>query len=925
VSLIFDLNVDASQATASINKFFNAFEQGAAQATTKLAKSLGEPIQKEIQVRLEGGELVGKEVAKLGKNTQDVVAGTKALKGEYGKTANALKQQEQALQRVLGNTQKWLTGTKRINPEYQQLTQTLKAINKEQQKLGSGSAFNNLFTKFVGVQTAANLVTGAIQKVGQSIVNMAQTGFEMETLTLQLEAFTGSAEAADAAFKEFGRIAAQTPFDLQQVANAGRIMMAFGIEADVAIEATEQLAVVAAATGGDLQLLARNMGQIVAQGRAYTRDLTQFAIQGVPIWEQLSVVTGESVAALKNLAKEGKIGGAEVTAALELMTQEGTAFFEIAQRMQETFQGRFARIESSVQQLAKAFVDTFNAIDRALGLIVSGQMKLLADVILVVAENLTQITSAAIAAAGAIGAFFLIQNWGAVVAGVKAFNAAMVLQTIVTRGAAAAQATLAFLTGNWIAVAGAVAAGAAIYQGLSYAIDESAKSAVELEREARGGADAVGELSGAEERLASRDKGDLVDKYKQARKEADGIKKELDAAVEKVKRQKEAIEERYNREIELSKEVQAEQQYLLDTANYEYKRLKDNITDAYQPQIDALERSLDLARQKNQEEIDLLRARTPEEQKLLDFEKEKLKAKLAKGGLEKEEQLRLEARLSRMNQQEKIEAKQAENKKEEKKIEDKITKLKDDQRTALEALDTKYKDYIKGIEQGLEDEKQKVRELEKQRDDATKPLQDAIESSEDIGIATDTSTIAVNKQVTAVNNLAAKWGEATTAANQYAAAARGAKAAENSGGGGNNNKRRGTAFRFAGGPVTGGANYTVNEFGQEAFLSAAGKLSMIDAPSWGNWKAPGSGTVIPAHLTKQLNIPAGGTSVNRAAASQVNRAGASGGDMMRALRGLNGGSSDRITNNVTIQAANTTQAASDMMVQLNKIRRRRMG
>ena len=135
MSLIFDLNVDASQATASINKFFNAFEQGAAQATTKLAKSLGEPIQKEIQVRLEGGELVGKEVAKLGKNTQDVVAGTKALKGEYGKTANALKQQEQALQRVLGNTQKWLTGTKRINPEYQQLTQTLKAINKEQQKL----------------------------------------------------------------------------------------------------------------------------------------------------------------------------------------------------------------------------------------------------------------------------------------------------------------------------------------------------------------------------------------------------------------------------------------------------------------------------------------------------------------------------------------------------------------------------------------------------------------------------------------------------------------------------------------------------------------------------------------------------------------------------------------------------------------------
>jgi hypothetical protein len=65
--------------------------------------------------------------------------------------------------------------------------------------------------------------------------------------------------------------------------------------------------------------------------------------------------------------------------------------------------------------------------------------------------------------------------------------------------------------------------------------------------------------------------------------------------------------------------------------------------------------------------------------------------------------------------------------------------------------------------------------------------------------------------------------------------------------------------------------------------------------------------------------------VNRGANSQVHRAASGGGSIAGALRGLAGGSSDRITNNVTIQAANTVQAASDMMVELNKIRRRRMG
>jgi hypothetical protein len=33
---------------------------------------------------------------------------------------------------------------------------------------------------------------------------------------------------------------------------------------------------------------------------------------------------------------------------------------------------------------------------------------------------------------------------------------------------------------------------------------------------------------------------------------------------------------------------------------------------------------------------------------------------------------------------------------------------------------------------------------------------------------------------------------------------------------------------------------------------------MINSPAWGQWTAPSSGTVIPAHLTKQLDIPSSG-------------------------------------------------------------------
>lgn len=64
-----------------------------------------------------------------------------------------------------------------------------------------------------------------------------------------------------------------------------------------------------------------------------------------------------------------------------------------------------------------------------------------------------------------------------------------------------------------------------------------------------------------------------------------------------------------------------------------------------------------------------------------------------------------------------------------------------------------------------------------------------------------------------------------------------------------------TDQRATGGPVTAGRSYTVNELGKEAFLSRTGKLSMINKPAYGTWRAPSSGIVIPAHITKELVGP----------------------------------------------------------------------
>ena len=172
------------------------------------------------------------------------------------------------------------------------------------------------------------------------------------------------------------------------------------------------------------------------------------------------------------------------------------------------------------------------------------------------------------------------------------------------------------------------------------------------------------------------------------------------------------------------------------------------------------------------------------------------------------------------------------------------------------------------------------------------------------------------------SNAIAELRKVEAAANRAAAAARNAQA----------QVAAASSSRWTGGPVSAGQTYTVNELGQEAFKSSTGKISLIDAPAYGNWKAPSKGTVINAAQTERMGLPgklaseqapAVGAHIDPRgglAASSAN--GNESRNLLRAIAKATGG--DNITNNVTIQAANTTQAASDMMVELTKVKRRRL-
>jgi len=331
-------------------------------------------------------------------------------------------------------------------------------------------------------------------------------------------------------------------------------------------------------------------------------------------------------------------------------------------------------------------------------------------------------------------------------------------------------------------------------------------------------------------------------------------------------------------------------------------------------QLEALKKQKDEIKDRYAAEIAALEAKTPAEERLLQLRKQELLAKANNAKLTEKERLEAQASYDQLVRSEKIAEIRLKQKQEEEALEKKIadkqkekTEEENRHKAAIEDLNKKLdqtkKNYDEQIKALNEQIKQKDNQFQK-ADAVLKLEQSRLEAAKQSAKATGD----LNK---ALDDTQPKIGNVANAAERIESALRKASTYKlqipNIG-----------KNEFAGGPVTGGTTYTVNELGQEAFLSASGRLSMINAPAWGQWKAPATGTIIPAHLAAQLDIPKGGINLN---AIRTPKAGVSMGSISSTYsRSKTVG--DNIINNVTIQSDNPTQAASDILV--NLVRQRRM-
>lgn len=264
---------------------------------------------------------------------------------------NALRNSGVASARDIANAQVALR--RRLQELDGQLDQTVR----------KSSQLSENFTVLKG--TVANLFSGAIAN-GIGAINNALRGLASNVISagttaeqqrIAIETLVGSAEKAQRLLKEVIEFTATTQFQLPEVTDATKQLLAANVQAEDVISTLKMLAEIASGTGKPLGNLLYVYAQLRVQNRAYTQDLMQLTNAGIPIYDELAKVFGVSADKVRKLVEEGRVGFKEINQILVSMTSEGGKFYGLIDKLSGTAGTKLSNLEDYLGNIYRAIYE----------------------------------------------------------------------------------------------------------------------------------------------------------------------------------------------------------------------------------------------------------------------------------------------------------------------------------------------------------------------------------------------------------------------------------------------------------------------------------------------------------------------------------------------------------------------------------------
>ena len=262
----------------------------------------------------------------------------------------------------------------------QNMSQTRTAIDQTRQSMQQmvtgaiANGFNTLKNTtaqlaqgFIAVgKAAAEAATAIIDKMNKAVTGIAAAGTalvvglgkvgleynsQMEGYITNFSTLLGSTEAAAKKVEELKKMAASTPFGMEDLAQATQTLLSFGIEADKTTPILKALGDVSLGNKEKFQSLALAFGQVSSSGKLTGQDLMQMINAGFNPLNEISKRTGESMEQLRDRMSKGAISAKEVEQAFISATSAGGQFYNGMESASKTMEGMISTLKDNAKAL----------------------------------------------------------------------------------------------------------------------------------------------------------------------------------------------------------------------------------------------------------------------------------------------------------------------------------------------------------------------------------------------------------------------------------------------------------------------------------------------------------------------------------------------------------------------------------------------
>lgn len=340
---------DYAKKMQSLTREVYAFELQADSSRRKIEKLSNEIAKMESKMR-RGGLDVGTS-AILSDNISSSYASLKDEKDRLENLTGLGKQARQELQNMQTEYAKYSGSVSPAKDMTNQMTNAFAQMIAEMKQAPTvGEGISSLFGRLNGDarQLAMSLVGGlGFEQLAEHIFNVRS---QFQQLEISFTTMLGSEQKAGALMDELIQTAARTPFNMTDVTEGAKQLLAYGIQANEVNDTLVHLGDIASGLNIPLGQLVYLYGTTVSQGRMFTMDLRQFMGRGIPMAETLGQIMGKTVSQVQEAVTKGEVGADLVKEAIVKMSSEGSKFGGLMNKQAETLQGRWSNIEDTIDQ-----------------------------------------------------------------------------------------------------------------------------------------------------------------------------------------------------------------------------------------------------------------------------------------------------------------------------------------------------------------------------------------------------------------------------------------------------------------------------------------------------------------------------------------------------------------------------------------------